>query len=104
MSIIEKSLQKVGLEVVGDALPQGQRTVKAFRRLIAAMRAAEAEVQDALTTAQRGLNDSLQKNTKLLEKNRELETKLLRYGLSEKIDNISKLTVEDKTRLLEVCH
>ena len=58
MSVIEKSLKKAGLKMVADTLPKEQRTVKVFQRLIAAMRAAEAEVQDRLSDSRKAF-DSL---------------------------------------------
>ncbi len=101
MSVIEKALEKSGLTMEADRLPPKQRTVKAFQRLIAAMRAAESEVYDRLSDSERQLNESLRQNLALQQHVRELEGKLLRHELADRFDQIGSLTVADKTRLLE---
>ena len=102
MSIVEKSLKKAGLKIQADALPKEQRTVKCFQRLIAAMRATEAEVQDRLSDSERELNEALQKNLTLHERLRQLEAENLRLRLKERMEQIPALTVADRSNLLEL--
>lgn len=102
MSILQKSLAKEHIELLGDALPKSQRTVKVFRGLMAAIRAAEAELMDHLSRAERELNESLRHNLELQERVRVLEGENLRHRLKQNLDEISALTTGDKTKLLEL--
>lgn len=102
MSIIEAALKKEKLKLQADALPPEQRTVRVFQRLIAAMRACEAEVQDRLGSAERELNQTLQTNLDLQERVHRLEAELMKHRLKEQLDGISTLSVMDRTRLLSV--
>lgn len=101
MSIITQAAKEVGLKIEGDALPKGSRTVKCFQRLIGAMRAAEAEVQDRMGEAERELNHALQRNLELQERNRVLENKLREQMIRERLGEIESLSVADKTKLIE---
>src|SRR5262245_51738966 len=102
MSIVQKAAVKAGVEIVADSLPPKQRTVKCFQRLIAAMRATEAEVQDDLSEAHRQLNESLQRELQKDAHIRKLEAELLRVRLKEGLSAIEALTVADRTKLLTV--
>jgi hypothetical protein len=101
MSVIEKSLAKVGLSMEADKLPKGSRTVKVFQRLIAAMRAAEAEVQEALSSAHHQLNEALRKILDLQAENHKLRAELQRLKVKEQLDAMEALTTADRTLLLE---
>jgi hypothetical protein len=100
MSVIEKGLKKAGLKLQADALPKEQRTVKVFQRLIAAMRAAEAEVLDQLSASQRQHNETLQQNLDLHARVRVLEAEILRHRLKDGLGEIEALTTNDRTKLL----
>jgi hypothetical protein len=101
MSVLEKGLKKAGLKLDGsNALPKEQRTVKAFQRMIAAVRAAEAEVQDQLSEAQALLNEQLKKNLAMQEENERLRIELLKVRLKEGLGQVEALTVHDRARLL----
>jgi hypothetical protein len=102
MSVIAKGLKKAGMKMEGDVLPPEQRTVKAFKRLISAMRAVEAEVLDEKSQAERQLNESLHKNLELHEENERLRVQLLQYRLKEGLGQIDALTTNDRTKLLEM--
>lgn len=102
MSVIAKGLKKAGMKMEGDVLPKDQRTVKGFKRLIAAMRAVEAEVLEEKSQAERQLNESLQKNLELQQENESLRAKLLQHRLKEGLGQIEALTVSDRTKLLEL--
>ncbi len=104
MSVIEKALAKEGMAMVADTLPKGQRGVKSFQRLIAAMRACEAEVLDRLSKAEEEQNKALRQNLELHERLRRLEAENLQHRLKNKLGEIDSLTVGDRTRLLEVSH
>src|SRR5215831_13575569 len=96
MSLIEKAAVKAGVEIVHDTLPQKQRTVRCFQRLIAAMRATEAEVQDRLSQSERELNEALKLNLGLQEENQRLKAKILQH----EIGSIEALTTGDRNKLL----
>src|SRR5262245_34986591 len=102
MGIIENALKREKFKLHADALHKEQRTVKCFQRLIAAMRAAEAEVQDRLGESERQLNEALHENLILHERIRQQDAELLRLRLKDKMEEIPALTVADKTKLLEV--
>jgi hypothetical protein len=101
VSIVEKSVRKAGLRLEHDTLPPEQRKVKCFQRLIAAMRACEAEIQDELEEAQRKLNESLENTLHLQDRLHKAEGELIQLRLKDHIDGIAALTVSDKTKLLE---
>jgi hypothetical protein len=100
--IVEKSLTKAGLTMEGDKLPQKDRTVKTFQRLIAAVRATEGEVMERLSNAERELNDSLRANLTLQERCHKLEAELRHYKVAEVTGTMEALTTADRTKLLEV--
>lgn len=99
--MIEKAVAKAGLEMTADTLPKGSRSVKSFQRLIAAMRACEAEVLDRLSASERELNESLQANLQLQERVRILEGENLKHRFKNELDTI-ELTSGSKTKLLEL--
>jgi|GEM_PF-3806685 len=100
--IVEKSLEKAGLHIQADALPKKDRTVKTFQRLIAAIRATEAEVQDRVSKAEADLNESLKANLELQERCHKLENELRAVKLQEKLSTVEALTMADRQELLEV--
>ena len=102
MSVLQKALAKTGLELEGDALPRKQRRVKVFQRLIAAVRAAEGELQDQLNEAERECNEALRRNIFLQEENRCLREESLQHRLKSKLTEIESLTTSDRTKLLEL--
>ena len=96
MSVLAKALKATGLEMVGDALPPKDRKVKTFQRLIAAVRACEAEVMDTLSDAEHQLNESLRRNLTQQQENERLRAELLGHRLSE----ISALSPADRQKVL----
>lgn len=102
MSVVEKGARRAGIELDHDTLPRGQRTVKAFQRLIAAMRSAESEVQDQLAASERQANEALQKCLAQQEHIRRLEGELLQLRLKHHVEGLEALTVHDRTKLLEL--
>jgi hypothetical protein len=108
MSALDKGLEKVGLTLDdGNALPKDQRTVKVFRRLIAAVRAAEAEVADQRSEAQvrenearARENESLQKVLSLQAENERLRVELRNFRLKEGLERVAELSVHERSRLL----
>ncbi len=102
MSIVEKACVKAGVALTADTLPKEQRTVKVFQRLIAAMRAAEAAVQDQLGEAERRWNESLEERIALQDRIHKLENELLRHRIKDHVNQLDSLTVGDKTKLLEI--
>jgi hypothetical protein len=104
MSIVEKACREEGLKLVGDMLPKDKRQVKVFQRLIAAVRRAEAEMQDVLSASERQTNDSLRREILKDDRIRFLEAKLLQVEMKSRLDDIQALTAADKTRLLEAAN
>ncbi len=102
MSIVQTAFDEVGVKVVADALPKEQRTVKVFQRLIAAMRAAEAAVQDQLNEMMDGMRKSQEQRFELQERVHKLEGELLRNRIKDHVNGPDALTVGDRTKLLEI--
>src|SRR5262245_19893964 len=102
MSVIQKALKTAGMEMGADTLPKKQRGVRAFQRLIAAVRAAEGEMQDQLSQAEVDLNKALHENLVLHERLRVLEAENLQHRLRSRLGEIDSLTSADRNRLLEV--
>ena len=102
MSVIAEGLKRAGLTMQADALPKSDRTVKTFQRLIASIRATEAEVQDRLSAAESHLNQSLQTNLELQERCHKLEDIVRRQRIAEKLSSIESLSLADRRLLLEV--
>lgn len=99
---IDKALERTGLNLQADALPKEHRNVKTFQRLIAAIRAAEAAVQDDLGKAQAELNTALRVNLELQEQCHKLESALLAHNIKDTLEGIETVSTVDKQRLLEV--
>ncbi|MHC4406337.1 MAG: hypothetical protein ACYTG0_42440 [Planctomycetota bacterium] len=102
MSVLQKSLEKAQLELVADALPKKDRTVKTFQRLIAAIRATEAEVVDRIHNSETEKNECLRKLLQLQERNHRLESALKLSRVRERLNSMERLTSADKQQLLEV--
>jgi arginine utilization protein RocB len=100
MSVLQKALTEVGMSLEGDKLPKDQRTQKCFQRVIAAIRAAEAEVMDRLSQAERELNEALRVDMQLQERVRVLEAENLQHRLKARLGEIESLTTADRTQLL----
>ncbi len=101
MSVLEKGLKKAGLKLEADTLPKEQRTVKVFQRLIAAVRAAEAELNDRLSESEHQLNDSLRASLDLQEENTRIKFELMQLKLKDRMTGMDTLTVADRARMLE---
>ncbi len=99
---IDKALEKEGLRLRADALPKEHRNVKTFQRLIAAIRAAEAAVQDDLSRAQVELNVVLRENLELQEELHAMKGKMAMHRIKDTLETLESVTTTDKQRLLEV--
>ena len=99
---LEKALAKEGLQLEGDSLSKEHRNVKTFKRLIAAIRACEAQVQDDLQRAQVKLTDALEENARLRERLFELENIVRHQKVREVLEEIGTVSTAERTRLLEV--
>jgi hypothetical protein len=100
MSVVAKALKDAGLNLVGDSLPPKDRKVKTFQRLIAAMRACEADVQDQLSESERQLNNSLQATLELQGRVHALEGELLKLRLEKSLNDVASLTTADRQKVL----
>jgi uncharacterized protein with PIN domain len=101
MSIIQEGLARAGMELHGDALPVKERTVKAFQRLIAAMRAAEAEVEKEMRVQGIELHTALRDNLKLQERCHHLEGELRRLRVGEVLAGVEAMTTIERAKVLE---
>jgi len=98
----EKELVKRQIQLTEDStLPKGQRTVKNFKRCIAAIRAAEAASQDAQNEANEMCRAAQDKVILLQERVRILENELKHFKVKERLEAIESLTTNDRIRLLE---
>lgn len=102
MSVLQKALDDCGLQLEGDKLPKKQRQQRVFQRVIAAIRAAEAKTIDDLAASEREANEAHKRNLELLERVRELEAQLLRSRLKEGMEQIQGLTMNDRSKLLDL--
>jgi len=100
MSIIQDALKREKLTLEADALPPDQRTVRVFRRLIAAIRAAEAEVHSRLGTAEAKLNEALEREIGKDARIHFLEALLMKQQVQAEMDTMEKLSTVDKARIL----
>lgn len=99
----DKYLEKKGLTLGDDnSLPKDQRQVRNFKRVIAAVRAAESEANDEIREARSGEAHALRQVAELQARVRLLEAENLSYRMREELssDKYNSLTVADK-RLLE---
>jgi hypothetical protein len=101
MSILEKSLKKTGLKLEADALPKEHRKVKVFQRLIAAVRAAEAEMIDRHLELEHQLNEALRQTAEARAEAVEAKSELIQYKLKERMSGMDGLTIADKAKMLE---
>ena len=99
--ILQRSLEKANLELVGDALPKNDRKVKSFQRLIAAMRATEAEVETQMGSLRDEINRLLRENLELQESNHQKDLTIKKFQLQHAFTEM-ELSTADQTRLLEV--
>jgi hypothetical protein len=102
MSVIQEAMKREGLKLVGDALPKKDRKVKVFQRVIAAIRAAEHEMQQELNRAQERLNSVLLESQAKDQKISRLEKEVLRHRVAEWTESVPAITTQDKTKLLEL--
>jgi len=100
---IDKYFERRGVELSDDnSLPKGQRTQKNVKRVIAAVRAAEAEFNDELQAANERCRAAQDKVIALQDRLRTVENELKRYKVEQRLGEIEALTTADRTMLLEV--
>jgi len=98
---VNKHLEAKGVVLSDDnSLPQGQRTQKSVKRLIAAVRAAEGEFNDELRNCNVKCLKAQDRVTELQDRVRELEAKLLKFQLTEKVESMHSISADDKQLLL----
>ena len=98
---IDGHFKERGIELTEDStLPQGQRTVKNFKRVIAAVRAAEAQSNDEIREANERCRRSQEQVILLQERLRVVENELKKYKLDERLSSIDALSVAERQRLL----
>ena len=98
---LDKALVETGLQLNGDALSKEHRNVRTFKRLIAAIRAAEAAVHDDLSKSQGDLNDALRINLEQNEQIRILSAELSQLKLKTCVEGMD-ITSVNKQALLEL--
>lgn len=99
---IEQHLNDRDIEITEDGTqPIGQRTQRHFKRVIAAVRAAEADYMDQLNESNERCREAQSHVIELQEKVRLLENELRRYKLTQKLSEIPALSTTDRSRLIE---
>jgi len=99
---IDKQFEKRGIELTeSNALPLGQRTQKNVKRVIAAVRAAEAEFNDELRDANERCRRAQEEVIRLTQRAHSLEEAVRRHRIAEQLGEIESLTTTDRQRLLE---
>jgi hypothetical protein len=98
---IDKHFRTSGVELTEDnSLPAGQRTQKNVKRVIAAVRAAEAEFNDEIRVANERCRNAQDQVIALQDRLRTVENELLKCKLQERMADIEALSVSDRKRLL----
>jgi len=98
---IDKHFEKRGVEVSEDnSLPPGQRTQRNVKRLIAAVRAAEAEFNDELRDANDRCREAQDKVIALQEYVSTIEAELKRCKMAAQLEALDTISVADRTKLL----
>lgn len=102
MSVMKHFVEK-GIELSEDnSLPAGQRSQKNFKRVIAAVRAAESEMNDELRQANDRCRKAQENVIELQQRCHQLEAELKRFRVNESLQALEVLTVKDRTKLLEL--
>lgn len=97
---IDKHLKQSGVQLADDnSLPKGERTQRSVKRLIAAVRAAEGEFNDALHSANERCREAQAQVILLQERNRVLEGELRKYKVRDELHAMDKLTAAEQKRL-----
>ena len=100
---IDKQFEERGVKLQEDnSLPPGQRTQKNVKRVIAAVRAAEAEFNDELRDANGRCREAQEHVITLQNRCHHLEAQLRRFKVDERLGECESLTTADRQKLLEV--
>ena len=100
-----KELDKSGVKLTHDStLPPGERTIKNFKRVIAAVRAAEADAQDQIHAANESCREAQDKVILLQERLRVVENELKQFKIKERLEELQSVTANDRMRLLEAAN
>ncbi len=100
---IDKHFEARGVRLSDDnSLPPKERTQRSVKRLIAAVRAAEAEFNDELRDSNELCRTAQAQVIELQAALQKCEAELRRYRVSERLENLENLTVSDRQQLLEV--
>lgn len=100
---IDKHFEKKGIALTEDnSLPSGQRTQKNVKRVIAAVRAAEAEFNEALHQANERCREAQEQRAILMEKLARCEAENMRLKLDRTLQEpeFEPLTTSSRERLL----
>ena len=98
---IDKHFEKRGVELTEDnSLPTGQRTQRNVKRIIAAVRAAEAEFNDEVRSVNERCRNAQDHVIALQDRLRLVENDLRRCKLQERLSGIEALTCSDRSGLL----
>lgn len=101
----EKHLERKGVRIQEDnSLPPGERTQRNVKRVIAAIRAAEAEFNTDLRDAERRCREAQDRVVMLTAELQRVKAELLKHQMRDRLceDDYEKLTTAEKRRLLEV--
>tara|TARA_Y100000310_G_C20615798_1_gene780541 strand:+ start:1272 stop:1592 length:321 start_codon:yes stop_codon:yes gene_type:complete len=101
MLTIDDRLEAQEITLVdGNTLPKENRNQRTFKRVIAAVRAAESESNARFRDSERRCQESQEKVIMLMGRNRQLEDELKKHNLQKAMDQ-AEVPAEKQTRLLE---
>lgn len=99
---IDREFERRGIELTEDnSLPVGQRTQKNVKRVIAAVRAAEAGFNDEMRAINEKLRNSQDQTIALQHENQRLRQELEKRLLKERLESIDTLSTAERKLLLE---
>ena len=100
---IDKHLEARGVTLADDnTLPQGQRTQKVVKRVIAAVRAAESEFNDELRVANDRCRTAQAEVIELQRRLAQVENELKKQRVKELVTQFDAISIADQRRLIEV--
>lgn len=99
---IEKHFERQGIKLTEDnTLPPGERTCRMFKRVIAAVRAAEAESNDELRSEARLRATAQEQVIALQHEVQQLRAELAQARLAKRLESIESLSTAERKLLLE---
>lgn len=99
---LQEALDRAGVTINHENKPDGAPTKGAFSRIIDAVRKAESASEKRVTEANERSLLLTNQVTQLTAELQKCKAQLLQSQMSEKMDRMERLTIEDKSELLDV--